>query len=123
VETLEAEIRARALAAGLEPLTRVCGVDALAAAAGLAPVLRQSGKARFLRRPAGGNKSLKRVFYQSAFCSLQQPDSRAVYARKRRQGKRHHQAIIALARRRIDVLWAILRSRQPFLPNFKFAPA
>jgi len=44
--------------------------DALAAAAGLAPVLRQSGKVRFLRRPSGGNKDLKRVFYQSAFASL-----------------------------------------------------
>jgi len=40
--------------------------DALASAAGMAPVLRQSGRTRFLRRPNGGNKDLKRVFYQSA---------------------------------------------------------
>jgi hypothetical protein len=58
-----------------------------APAAGLAPVLRQSGKVRFQRRPSGGNKGLKRVFYQSAFCSLSSPDSRAFYARKRREGK------------------------------------
>jgi hypothetical protein len=38
--------------------------------AGMAPVLRQSGRVRFLKRPTGGNKGLKRVFYQSAFCSL-----------------------------------------------------
>ena len=38
-------------------LARFRSADALAAAAGLAPVLRQSGKVRFLRRPAGGNKS------------------------------------------------------------------
>jgi transposase len=72
----------------------------------------------FQRRPSGGNKALKRVFYQSAFCSLSSPDSRAFYARKRREGKRHHQALIALARRRIDVLWAILHTRQPFQPNY-----
>jgi transposase len=84
----------------------------------LAPVLRQSGKVRFQRRPIGGNKALKRVFYQSAFCSLSSPDSRAFYARKRREGKRHHQALIALARRRIDVLWAMLHTRQPFQPNY-----
>ena len=99
-------------------LARYRSADALAAAAGLAPVLRQSGKVRFQRRPSGGNKALKRVFYQSAFCSLSSPDSRAFYARKRREGKRHHQALIALARRRIDVLWAMLHTRQPFQPNY-----
>jgi transposase len=99
-------------------LARYRSADALAAAAGLAPVLRQSGKVRFQRRPSGGNKALKRVFYQSAFCSLSAPDSRAFYARKRREGKRHHQALIALARRRIDVLWAMLHTRQPFQPNY-----
>lgn len=102
-------------------LTRFRSPDALASAAGIAPVLRQSGKTRFLRRPTGGNKGLKRVFYQSAFCSLAHPDSRAFYDRKRREGKRHHQAILALARRRIDVLWAILRSRVPFRENHKLA--
>jgi len=102
-------------------LSRFRSADALAAAAGIAPVLRQSGKIRFLRRPTGGNKGLKRVFYQSAFCSLGHPDSRAFYMRKRREGKRHHQAVLALARRRINVIWAILNSRQPFQTNFKLA--
>ncbi|ULJ75682.1 transposase [Rhizobium gallicum] len=102
-------------------LSRFRSADALAAAAGIAPVLRPSGKTRFLRRPAGGNKGLKRVFYQSAFCSLAQPDSRAFYARKRREGKRHHQAIIALARRRINVLWAMLQTRSTFQASFKIA--
>jgi transposase len=100
-------------------LSRFPSADALAAAAGIAPVLRQSGKTRFLRRPAGGNKALKRVFYQSAFCSLAHPDSRTFYKRKRREGKRHHQAVIALARRRINVLWAMLQNRQAFRTNFK----
>jgi transposase len=102
-------------------LSRFRSADALAAAAGIAPVLRQSGKTRFLRRPAGGNKGLKRVFYQSAFCSLSHPDSRAFYDRKRREGKRHHQAVLALARRRLNVLWAMLNNRQTFQPNFKLA--
>ncbi len=102
-------------------LSRFRSADALASAAGIAPVLRQSGKTRFLRRPAGGNKTLKRVFYQSAFCSLGHNDSRAFYARKRREGKRHHQAVIALARRRVNVLWAVLQSRTPFRPSFKTA--
>jgi transposase len=102
-------------------LSRFRSADALASAAGIAPVLRQSGRTRFLRRPAGGNKGLKRVFYQSAFCSLGHTDSRAFYARKRREGKRHHQAVIALARRRVNVLWAVLHSRTPFQAGFKTA--
>ncbi|HTR11941.1 MAG TPA: IS110 family transposase [Roseiarcus sp.] len=95
--------------------------DALASAAGMAPILRQSGRTRLLRRPSGGNKGLKRVFYQSAFCSLNHPDSRAFHNRKRREGKRHLRAIIALARRRVDVLWAIVRNRTPFQTGFKIA--
>jgi transposase len=95
-------------------ISRFSTPDRLAAAAGLAPVLKQSGKVRYLRRANGGNKALKRVLYQSAFCSLSHPASRTFYARKRREGKRHHQAVIALARRRVDVLHAILRTRQPY---------
>lgn len=95
--------------------------DRLAAAAGLAPILKQSGKVRYLQRARGGNKALKRVFYQSAFCSLQSPESKAFYARKRAEGKRHHQALIALARRRIDVLHAMLRTREPYRVDFRQA--
>lgn len=93
--------------------------DALAAAAGLAPVLKQSGKSHALRRALGGDKALKRVFYQSAFTSLASPDSRAFYERKRAEGKRHHQAVIALARRRVNVLYAIVATRTPFRSSFK----
>jgi len=102
-------------------LSRFRSADALASAAGMAPILRQSGRSRFLRRPNGGNKGLKRVFCQSAFCSLSHTDSRAFYDRKRREGKRHHQAVIALARRRVNVLWAVVQNRTPFQTGFKTA--
>jgi transposase len=88
--------------------------DHLAAAAGLAPVLKQSGKVRYLKRATSGNRALKRVFFQAAFCSLQHPTSKTFYARKRAERKTHHQAVIALARRRVNVLHAMLRNRQPY---------
>jgi len=45
--------------------------DRLAAYAGLVPVARDSGKrVGNNKRMRGGNKTLKRVFYQSAFSSL-----------------------------------------------------
>lgn len=94
------------------------GADRLAAYAGLVPAARDSGKrVGNRRRMRGGNKMLKRVFYQSAFASLRSsPESRAFHDRKRAEGKRHHQALIALARRRVNVLWAMLRDGERFRP-------
>jgi hypothetical protein len=40
--------------------------------------------------------------------------NRAYYQRKRAEGRGHHQALIALARRRVDVLWALLRDNRHF---------
>ena len=45
------------------------------------------------------------------------------YQRKRGEGKRHHQALIALVRRRINVLHAILRTRQPYRADHTNIPA
>jgi transposase len=67
------------------------------------------------RRMRGGNKTLKRVFYQLAFASLRgPPGSRAFYDRERREGERHTQAMVALARRRVNVLWEMLRDGTTF---------
>lgn len=96
-------------------LTEVVGKDFkdaahLASYAGIAPVTRRSGTSiRGEHAPRGGNKRLKRALFLSAFASLNHPPSRAYYDRKRAQGKRHNQALIALARRRCDVLFAMLR--------------
>jgi hypothetical protein len=38
--------------------------------------------------------------------------NRDYYLKKRAQGATHSQAVIALARRRIDVLWALLRENR-----------
>jgi hypothetical protein len=52
----------------------------------------------------------------SAFAALRDPLSRAYYERKVSQGKRYNQALIALARRRCDVLFAMLRDRTFYHP-------
>jgi transposase len=97
-------------------LSAFASADQLAAYAGLVPAAHDSGKrVGNHRRMRGGNKVLKRVFYQSAFASLRSaPESRAFYDRKRREGKKHTQALIALARRRVNVLWAMLRDGSTF---------
>jgi Transposase IS116/IS110/IS902 family/Transposase len=98
-------------------IERFATPDKLAAAAGLALVLKQSGKVRYLKTAHGGNKTLKRVFFQSAFCSLSHPDSKAYYRRERNERKTHHQAVVARARRRVDVLHAMLRNRTVYEPR------
>ena len=96
-------------------LGRFASADSLAAAAGVAPVLRASGARSYQRRARGANKVLKRVLYRSAFnCISHHERSEAFYRKKRAEGKGHHQAVIALARRRIDVPWAMLRDGQNY---------
>lgn len=91
-------------------ISRFPSAGHLAAYAGIAPVSRDSGKSTGNRmRARGGNKRLKKAFYHSAFiASIHDDRARAFYERKRLEGKHHHQAIIALARRRCDVLYAML---------------
>jgi transposase len=82
----------------------------LAAFAGLAPVTHRSGTSiRGERSPRRGNRRLKRALYLSAFAALKDPTSRAYYNRKRTERKTHQAALLALARRRSDVLFAMLR--------------
>ena len=101
-------------------LTEVVGKDFptaghLASYAGLAPVTRRSGiSIRGEHPPRGGNKVLKRSLFLSAFAALSDPVSRAYYDRKRAQQKKHNEALIALARRRTDVLYAMLRDNKPY---------
>lgn len=96
-------------------LTEVVGKDFvtaghLASYAGLSPVTWRSGSSiRGDHSSRRGNKILKRALFLSAFAALKDPLSRAHYDPKRGQGTKHNQALIALARRRCDVLYAMLR--------------
>ena len=91
----------------------------LASYAGLAPVTRRSGSSiRGEHVSHGGNKRLKRAMFLSAFASLRSdPVSRAYYQRKRDQGKRHNQAVLALAHRRILTLHAMIRDGALYDPQ------
>ncbi|MFF3585355.1 IS110 family RNA-guided transposase [Streptomyces mirabilis] len=88
--------------------------DALAAFAGVAPAPRDSGKVSGnLHRPLAYHRRLQRVFYTSALVSVRyDPNSRKFYDRKRAEGKKHVQAVLALARRRVNVIWALIRDRR-----------
>ena len=83
----------------------------LAAYAGIAPVTRRSGTSIRGEFPArSGNKQLKNALFRSAWvASCHDPLSKAYYDRKRAEGKKHNAAVICLARRRLNVLYAMVR--------------
>jgi len=90
--------------------------DRLAGYAGLAPVPRDSGRIHGnLRRPRRYHRGLLRSNYLAAMASLPVcPESKRYYQRKRAEGKRHEQALLCLARRRLNVLWAMLRDNTDY---------
>jgi transposase len=82
----------------------------LAAYAGIAPVTRRSGTSIRGEFPArSGNKRLKNALFRSAWVASNCHEaSRAYYAKKRAEGKRHNAAVMCLARRRCNVIFAML---------------
>ena len=90
----------------------------LAAYAGLAPVDRQSGRSHTTGRSRGGNHRLKNAMFIAAFVATQHdPDARAYYLRKRAQGKQHNAAVVCVARRRCNIILAMLKTQTPYQPR------
>ena len=100
-------------------ISRFDSAAKLAAYAGLAPRVRQSGKTvHSVTKPRGGNRRLKRVLVLSASKSILFCDeSRAYYDRKRAEGRGYNSAVTALARRRLNVMYAMLRDGKPYEKN------
>ncbi|ULD38992.1 IS110 family transposase [Rhodococcus qingshengii] len=107
---------AQFLAATGGDMTAFSSVDQLAGFAGLAPQPRDSGRIHAnLRRPKRYHRGLLRVMYLSAQISISRSaQSDVFYHRKRAEGKTHKQAVLALARRRLNVLWAMLRDHTTY---------
>lgn len=100
-------------------LTSFGSAAKLAAYAGLAPVSHDSGNRHgTLRRPQRYHRGLRKVFYMAALNSSQRDGpSREFYQRKRREKRSHIHALIALARRLVDVVWALLRDGRQWTPS------
>ncbi len=107
------------LAATGGDMTAFGSADRLAGYAGLAPAPRDSGQVSGnMRRPRRFHRGLLRAFYLSALASLKScAASKSFYQRKRAEGKGHKQALLALARRRVNVLWAMIRDGALYQPT------
>ncbi|MGW7006243.1 transposase [Streptomyces sp. NPDC054933] len=86
--------------------------------AGLAPVARDSGRITGnLHKPKRYHRRLRRVFYLAALSSLKtNGSSREYYLRKRAEDRKHQQALMALARRLVDRLRALVRDNRISTP-------
>jgi len=91
----------------------------LASYAGLVPVPRDSGRITGNHhRPRRYHRPLRNAFYMMALSSLRtEGPSKVFYQRKRDESKIHAQALLALARRLVDVLWALLRDNRVYNPT------
>jgi transposase len=106
-------------------MAAVDSVDRLAGVSGLAPVPPDSGRITGnLKRPRRYDRRLLRTCYLAAQIAIRtDPASRTYYDRKRTEGKTHTQAVLALARRRLNVLWAMLRDHAVYQPATTTAAA
>ena len=104
------KLAAEFIAATGDDMDAFHSADRVAGYAGLAPSPRDSGRVSGnLRRPRRYHRGLLRAMYLSAMVSLRCcPASRQYYDRKRGDGKGHKQALLALAHRRVNVLWAMI---------------
>ncbi|WP_331747346.1 IS110 family transposase (plasmid) [Streptomyces sp. NBC_00853] len=93
----------------------------LASYAGLAPATKSSGTSiRGEHAPHRGNRLLKRALFQAAFAAIgckSDPSSRTYYDRQRARGKTHTQAILRLARQRVNVIHAMIRTGALYEPR------
>ena len=92
------------------------GPKQLAALAGLAPFNVDSGTFRGKRKIAGGRKRVRDALYMAALNAVRRADPfKAFYTRLRQAGKPAKLALIAVARKLLTVLNAMMRDRKPYL--------
>lgn len=89
----------------------------IAALAGLAPLARDSGARTGRRRIGGGRKGLRDVLYMAGLSAARtDPSLRAFSDRLRANGKAPKQAIIAVTRKLLIILNAMVRENRPYAP-------
>ena len=97
--------------------TRYADAGSLQALAGTSPVLFQSGNYAKAHRRLGCIKPSRNALHQFAWQSTQQEGwARDYYQRKRAEGKSHTVAVRALANVWARIIFAMLKSHEPYDP-------
>ena len=105
---------------GLGTLSR----QQVAALAGLAPRARDSGSSRGARTIFGGRAEVRAGLYMASLAATRyNPSLKAFYARLRVAGKAAKVALVAVARKLLTILNAMIRDRKVWEPNMTTASA
>jgi transposase len=113
----------RTLLAGLPELGTLAPKK-LAALVGLAPMARDSGTLRGRRAIAGGRGEVRQALYMASLsAAAHNPVLAPFYARLRAAGKEPKVALIAVARKLLTILNAMVRDDRPWSPAVAAAAA
>jgi len=104
------------LAAEIGALARFASEASLALYLGMAPLDHSSGLQRRGKRPKCVNGRCQRALMTCIVRHMAAvPESRAYYDRKRQQGKSHNQAVRALGRHVVRVIWKMLMTNRDYI--------
>ena len=94
---------------------RFASEASLALYVGMSPLTHQSGQRSSTRSPRQVNRRAKAAMMTAVARHMKcVPQSSAYYDRKRAQGKTHNQAVRALGRHMVRVIWAMLRDQRDY---------
>jgi len=94
---------------------RFAAEASLALYMGMSPLTHQSGQMSTTRSPRQVNRRAKAAMMTAVAHHIRcVPQSKAYYDRKRAQGKTHNQAVRALGRHMVRVIWAMLRDGRDY---------
>jgi transposase len=98
-------------------ISRFKGPKQLVAYAGLDPRILQSGKTlnRYGHLTKRGSKQLRRaLFIAASVAKRYDPSFRAVYDKKRAEGKKYTEANIVVSRKLVRVIYSVLKNKKPY---------
>ena len=98
---------------------------ALVAFSGIDPSVNESGnfKAKNTRISKRGSPVLRHSLYLAASSAIKHnPEFNEYYYKKVQEGKSHKQAVIAVARRLVHLIYSLWKNNQPYNPNYQWSP-
>jgi len=106
------------LAGEIGTVQRFAAETSLALYVGMCPLTHQSGQICRVRIPRQVNTRCKAAMMTAVAHHYKcVPQSQAYYDRKRAEGKGHNQAVRALGRHMVRVIWAMLRDQRDYEPR------
>ena len=106
----------------IQDISKFSSSDKLAKYAGLAPQENSSGRTQRHRKSKFGNRQLNKAFYQIALSQIgRSSNTKALnyYRKKTKEGKNKKRALKSLARRNVDIVYAMMRDGSDYDPDYK----